>query len=195
MAKLTKVVIPDAEVAISVQVAGEMDNIGLLRKAANDQTAVRITYRSLSREEETVREVEPWSVFATLGNWYVQGYCRLVEAERVFRVDRIRTLVVTDSHFERPKGVPQPDVSYSPSDDDIVCRIGLSPSARWVLDYYPVEVISESDDETVISFSSTDVQIPARLLLRLGAAARFISGEEVRAAVAEIGQKLLAIYA
>jgi len=31
-------------------------------------------------------------------------------------------------------------------------------------------------------------------LLRLGGAARFISGEEVRATVAEIGKKLLAIY-
>jgi len=195
VAKLTKVVIPEAEAAISVEVAGELETVGLLRQAAREQTAVRITYRSLSREEETVRQIEPWSVFATLGNWYVQAYCRLVGAERVFRVDRIRSMEATDSHFERPEGVPEPGVSYSPSDDDIVCRLGLSPSARWVLDYYPVELVSESKKETVISFSSPDVQIPARLLLRLGSAARFISGDEVRATVAEIGKKLLAIYA
>jgi proteasome accessory factor C len=192
--KLTKVVLPDAGAAISIEVAGELENVGLLRRAANEQLAVEITYRSLSREEETVRDIEPWSVFATLGNWYVQGFCRLVEAERVFRVDRIRALKLTESHFDRPEGIPQPGVTYSPSDDDIVCRIGLSPSALWVLDYYPVEVISESKKETVISFSSSDAQIPARLLLRLGAAARFISGEEVRATVAEIGKNLLAIY-
>lgn len=192
--KLTKVVLPDAEAAISVVVGGELDNVGLLRQAANEQLAVRITYRSLSREEETVREIEPWSVFATLGNWYVQANCRLVAAERVFRVDRIRAMELTRSHFERPKGIPQPGVSYSPSDDDIVCRLGLGPPARWVLDYYPVEIVSESDKETVISFSSPDAQIPARLLLRLGPAARFISGDEVRATVAEIGKKLLAIY-
>jgi proteasome accessory factor C len=195
VAKLTKVVLPEAEAAISVVVGGELDNVGLLRQAANEQLAVRITYRSLSREEETVREIEPWSVFATLGNWYVQANCRLVAAERVFRVDRIRAMELTRSHFERPKGIPQPGVSYSPSDDDIVCRLGLSLPARWVLDYYPVEIVSESDKETVISFSSPDAQIPARLLLRLGLAARFISGDEVRATVAEIGKKLLAIYA
>ena len=192
--KLTKVVLPEAQDAIAVEVGGEVDSVGPLRQAASEQLAVRITYRSLSREEETVREIEPWSVFATLGNWYVQAYCRLVEAERVFRVDRIRTMETTQSHFERPKGIPQPGVSYSPSDDDVVCQLGLSPSARWVLEYYPVEIISESEKETVISFSSPDAQIPARLLLRLGAAARFISGDEVRATVAEIGKKLLAIY-
>jgi proteasome accessory factor C len=194
VAKLTKVVLPDAGAAISVEVAGELENVGVLRRAANEQLAVQITYRSLSREEETVRDIEPWSVFATLGNWYVQGFCRLVEAERVFRVDRIRALKLTESLFDRPEGIPQPGVTYSPSDDDIVCRIGLSPSARWVLDYYPVEVVRESKKETVISFYSPDAQIPARLLLRLGGAARFISGEEVRATVAEIGKNLLAIY-
>ena len=192
--KLTKVVLPDAGAAISVEVAGELENVGLLRRAANEQLAVEITYRSLSREEETVRDIEPWSLFATLGNWYVQGFCRLVEAERVFRVDRIRAMKLTESHFDRPEGIPQPGVTYSPSDDDIVCRIGLGPSARWVLDYYPVEVIRESKKETVISFSSPDAQIPARLLLRLGGAARFISGEEVRATVTEIGKNLLTIY-
>jgi proteasome accessory factor C len=192
--KLTKVVLPDAGAAISVEVAGELENVGVLRLAANEQLAVQITYRSLSREEETVRDIEPWSVFATLGNWYVQGFCRLVEAERVFRVDRIRVLKLTESLFDRPEGIPQPGVTYSPSDDDIVCRIGLSPSARWVLDYYPVEVVRESKKDTVISFYSPDAQIPARLLLRLGGAARFISGEEVRATVAEIGKNLLAIY-
>ncbi|MEX1126855.1 MAG: WYL domain-containing protein [Acidimicrobiia bacterium] len=192
--KLTKVVLPDAEGAISVEVAGEMASVGQLREAARQQLAVHITYRSLSREEETVRVIEPWAVFATLGNWYVQAYCRMVEGERVFRVDRIRSMEVTESRFERPKGIPEPGVSYSPSDDDIVCRLGLSPSARWVLDYYPVEVIRESKKETVISFSSPDAQIPSRLLLRLGSAARFISGDEVRATVAEIGKRLLAIY-
>jgi proteasome accessory factor C len=193
--KLTKVVLPDADAAISVEVAGELGIVGQLRSAAREQLAVGITYRSLSREEETVREIEPWSVFATLGNWYVQAYCRMVAAERVFRVDRIRVMELTDSHFERPEGIPEPGVSYSPSDDDVVCRLGLSPSARWVVDYYPVEIIRDSKKETVISFSSPDAQIPARLLLRLGSAARFISGEEVRKTVAEIGKKLLAIYA
>jgi proteasome accessory factor C len=193
--KLTKVVLPDADAAISVEVAGELGIVGQLRSAAREQLAVGITYRSLSREEETVREIEPWSVFATLGNWYVQAYCRMVAAERVFRVDRIRVMELTDSHFERPEGIPEPGVSYSPSDDDVVCRLGLSPTARWVVDYYPVEIIRDSKKETVISFSSPDAQIPARLLLRLGSAARFISGEEVRKTVAEIGKKLLAIYA
>lgn len=188
--KLARVVIPDAGSAISVDVSGEPETLARLKGAAAGQKVVRITYRSLSRETETVRDIEPWAVFTTLGNWYVQGHCRLVDGERVFRVDRIRRSEVLDEGFDRPIGLPEPGVTYSPSDDDVVARIALSPGAAWVLDYYPVEVIKENKGVTEILFSSPDAEVPARLLLRLGAGARLLEGEAVRARVAAIGGAL-----
>ena len=188
--KLAKVVMPDAGSAISVDVSGEPETLGMLKGAAADRRVVRITYRSLSRETETIRDIEPWAVFTTLGNWYVQGQCRLVDAERVFRVDRMRHLEVLDEVFERPSGIPEPGVSYSPSDDDVVARIALHPQAAWVLDYYPVEVVKEGKWGTEILFYSPDAEIPARLLLRLGAGAKLLDGDEVRARVAAIGGAL-----
>ncbi len=193
--KLTKALLPDAGSAISVDVSGESETLSHLRTAAADSIVTRITYRSLSREEETVREIEPWTVFNTLGNWYVQGYCRLVEGERVFRVDRIRDLVLTDDRFERPATVPDPQVSYTPSDDDVVARILLSPGAAWVLDYYPVEVARTRKDGSIeIRFYSPDAEIPARLLLRLGGSARLLEGDAVRGRIDEIARELQAKY-
>jgi proteasome accessory factor C len=188
--KLAKAVMPDAGSAISVDVSGEPETLERLRGAAADRNVVRITYRSLSRETETVRDIEPWAVFTTLGNWYVQGHCRLVDAERVFRVDRIRQLQVVDEEFERPTGIPEPGVTYSPSDDDVMARIALSPQAAWVLDYYPVEVLKETKATTEILFHSPDAEIPARLLLRLGDGAKLLEGDEVRARVAAMGRAL-----
>lgn len=188
--KLARVVMPDAGSAISVDVSGEPETLARLKGAAADQRVVRITYRSLSRETETVRDIEPWAVFTTLGNWYVQGHCRLVDGERVFRVDRIRRSEVLDEAFVRPSGLPEPGVTYSPSDDDVVARIALSPEAAWVLDYYPVEVVKEETGVTEILFSSPDAEVPARLLLRLGAGARLLEGDEVRSRVAAIGGAL-----
>ena len=188
--KLVKAVMPDAGSAISVDVSGEPETLERLRGAAADRNVVQITYRSLSREAETIRDIEPWAVFTTLGNWYVQGHCRLVDAERVFRVDRIRRLQILEEQFERPSGIPEPGVTYSPSDDDVVARIALSPEAAWVLDYYPVEVVKGTKATTEILFYSPDAEIPARLLLRLGAGARLLAGDEVRARVAAIGGAL-----
>jgi proteasome accessory factor C len=192
--KLTRVILPDAASAISIDVSGESETLRQLKQAAAESTVVRITYRSLSRETETIRDVEPWAVFATLGNWYVQGNCRLVNAERVFRVDRIRDLDMLEDHFERPEGVPEPGVRYAPSDDDVVATILLKPEAAWVLDYYPVEMIERSEAGTEILFSSPDVEIPARLLLRLGRSAKLLEGDAVAQRLGEMGAGLLRKY-
>lgn len=192
--KLTRAVIPDADTSLSVDVIDESKTVGTLREAASDQKVVRIVYRSVGKEETTEREIEPWSVFATLGRWYVLGHCRLVDDQRTFRVDRIRELGVLEERFERPEVVPEPGVGYQPSEDDIVCVIDLAPTARWVLDYYPVQVIRESAKATRIRFHSPDAEVPARLLLRLGTEARLVEGSEVRDRVVEIGSALLDYY-
>ena len=192
--KLSKVVMPDADTTLSVDVVDQSRYVGALRDAAANGQVVRMVYRSVGREETTEREIEPWIVFVQLGRWYVHGYCRLVKGERTFRVDRIREIQVLDEMFERPKSPPEPGVGYTPSEDDITCVIDLKPAARWVLEYYPVQVIRESSRSTQIRFHSPDAEVPARLLLRLGSEGRLVEGPEVAARVAEIGQTLLDRY-
>jgi proteasome accessory factor C len=192
--KLTKALLPDAGKTINVDVSGDSKNLASLKTAASDQQVTRIRYRSLGKETETVRDIEPWAVVSTLGNWYVQGFCRLVGAERVFRVDRIRELEVLDERFERPAEPSDPQIAYAPTDEDVAARIRLKPAARWVLDYYPVEVLKETKTGIDIRFSSPDAEIPARLLLRLGAQARLIEGEEVRDRLTAISATLGARY-
>jgi proteasome accessory factor C len=192
--KLAKAVLPDAGKTIDIDVSGDSANLAALKTAAAEQRVTRITYRSLGKETETVRDIEPWALVNTLGNWYVQGFCRLVEAERVFRVDRIRDLEVGEERFERPESLTEPEIAYTPSDEDVVARIRLKPAARWVLDYYPVDLLKETKTGIDIRFSSPDSEIPARLLLRLGSQARLLEGEEVAARVRAIASSLQARY-
>lgn len=192
--KLTRVVLPEAEESLTVDLADTSEELTVLRKAARQNQAIQISYRSLSREEDTERVIEPWSVFSTLGNWYVLAHCRLVDDSRTFRIDRIKELVPLDETFTPPDDVPHPGVGYTPSDGDISGVIELAPAARWVLEYYPVETLSETDKSTVIRFSAPDPEVPARLLLRLGGTARLIEGDDIATRVRQIGQSLSAIY-
>ena len=192
--KLTKAVMPEAGSALAVDVLDESANVGALRDAATRAQVVHIVYRSVGKEETTERDIEPWSVFATLGRWYVTGYCRMVADERTFRVDRVRDLTVLDERFSRPKKVPEPGVGYAASPGDVVCDIDLFPRANWVLEYYPVEVLREFKTKTRIRFSAPDVEVPARLLLRLGENAQLVNGFEVADRVRELGSNLLAMY-
>lgn len=192
--KLGRVVMPDAGTSLAVDVLDQTQNVGHLREAASDGRVVRIVYRSVGKEETTSRDVEPWSVFTTLGRWYLLGHCRSVDGQRTFRVDRIKELEVLDETFEPPESVPDPRVGYSPSNEDIMCVVDLKPAARWVLEYYPVDLVRESSGTTRIRFHSPDVEVPARLLLRLGANARLVEGPEVIDRLRAVGRSLLSRY-
>lgn len=50
------------------------------------------------------REVEPYGIVHMDGRWYLVGRCRMREALRTFRLDRVSELNALDLTFERPAG-------------------------------------------------------------------------------------------
>jgi len=193
VAKVEAVVLPESDDRVVVDLA-EPPYVSRLRRAAAEGRVVRIEYRAVSTGEVTTRNVEPWMVFSTLGNWYVRGHCRRADAERVFRVDRIRFAEETGDHFEPPAELPPPEVRYTPEEDDVRATIRLRAAARWVADYYPVEIEADDGVEMVVRFSASDPAVPARLLVRLGAAAELVEGAEVARSAADLRARILARY-
>lgn len=190
--KLESVLLPDGAESLYIDLA-EPAYVGDLRTAVAGHRAVEMEYAKLSTGASSKRTVEPWSVFSTLGNWYLSAFCREAGAERVFRIDRIRALHVTDDRFDPPTEVPPPEVRYTPGEDDVRSVIELESAARWVADYYPVEVVEE-DPRLVVRFSSSDPSVAARLLVRLGSDARLREGPEVADAVADLRRRILTRY-
>ena len=191
--KLQRVLLPEGE-ELAVELESEPDLVPRLREAAADRRPVEIRYAALASGRETTRVVEPWTVFTTLGNWYLRGHCRLAGDERVFRVDRIRSLDLTDGGFEPPDDTGEPVVRYTPGVDDVTAVIELRPEASWVAEYYPVEIVETSPAGTVVEFSATDPAVAARLLLRLGDRADLREGDDVAAALDDLRGRILARY-
>jgi proteasome accessory factor C len=181
---------PDETIAVEIE--AESTTVATLRTAALEGHVVDLTYTSLGKGETTRRLIEPWSVFTTLGNWYVSAYCRTAKAERIFRIDRIREARVTDETFVPNPNPPLPEVRYTPSEDDVHATIRLEPGAAWVADYYPVDVVSA--DPLVVRFSTSDPGVAARLLVRLGSTAALLEGDEVADATASLRQRILTRY-
>ena len=71
--KLSKVVMPDADTSLTVDVLDETQNVGVLRDAAADGRVVRMVYRSVGKEETTERDVEPWSVFTSSASGFMRS--------------------------------------------------------------------------------------------------------------------------
>ena len=73
-----------------------------VRQGTDQHRMVEINYYSFGRDGHSERVVHPWRVFNHAGQWYVDGWCELARAERLFRVDRISPAVLTDRRFDAP---------------------------------------------------------------------------------------------
>jgi len=193
IAKIERTLIPDAGDMVVIDLP-EPPMVGQLRAAAEAGEVVRIDHTAIASGVRKVREVEPWSVFTTLGNWYLSGYCRSARGERVFRIDRIRTAETTGERFAAAESSGKTSIRYTPGDGDAYATIRLGGAARWVAEYYPVEVLSDGAESMTIRMSASDATVIARLLIRLGGGATLVEGDEVAAATEGLRERILERY-
>jgi predicted DNA-binding transcriptional regulator YafY len=61
---------------------------------------VQLTYHTTSKDEMTERRVEPFALYnGQEEDWVMVAWCRLRKDFRMFRLDKIRKLVVLNEHF------------------------------------------------------------------------------------------------
>src|SRR5690606_16943376 len=157
-----------------------------------------IDYYSYGRDERTTRVVDPHAVFAHQGAWYLRGWCHLARDRRVFRVDRIVEATVLDEPVERP-GAPEEgaDDPFELGPDVPRVTLELDPSARWVVETYPVDAVEELGEGRLrVRLAVAATPWLERLLVRLGPAARVVAADDP--ALAEAGvraaRRILARY-
>jgi proteasome accessory factor C len=171
------------------------DTVTALREAIDATRLVEITYVSRARNERTTRVVEGETVFFNLGNWYFRGYCRLADDERLFRLDRIDTVTTLDEQYQPSVADAPSTARYEPSPDDHVVVFDLGDASKWVTEYYPIDAKESVGDKTRVTMRVSDPLVAARLLVRLGTDATFVSGEEVAAAMGDLTSRIRARYA
>ena len=168
--------------------------LGAIRAAVDARERVEIDYYSATRDEMTTRRIDPEHLFGAIGNWYVVAWCHLVDAERLFRVDRIRDVRVTGETFE-PRGlIGQGRPLYTPHEEDIRVRLRLRPRARWVAEYYEVEQVGMDGDVFEVILPTKDLAWTAKLVLRLGGEAEILEPAELRSLARSVATETLALY-
>lgn len=74
------------------------NNLSDLQSALTGYQLVRIAYMN-KENKATTRIIEPFAI-VNAENWYLIAWCRLREAFRFFRPDRIQKMEVLQEHFE-----------------------------------------------------------------------------------------------
>lgn len=147
-----------------------------LGRACRERRAVRLDYYAFGRDQRGTRVVEPWAVFNDQGNWYLQGWCREAEGERVFRVDRVQGVEVLEHEPIDPPAEPPSMAVFSPGPMTPQVTLELAPGAAWVVEQYPMVAVEALDSGWVrVTVSVTARPWLERLLLRLGPAVRIVA--------------------
>lgn len=192
--KLASAVFPDALQALGVELPAEPEHLPIIREAVKDHTVLQVTYLSVSANRTSRRLIEPLIAYASMGRWYLSAWCRLAADRRTFRIDRIRSIEPTTESFIPPPDSDPPEIGFTPPAGAISAVLALGRRARWVAEYYPVEVIGDDGTEMRVRFAMSDPRVAARLLVRLGHNARLVEGAEVERELDRLRSEILARY-
>ncbi len=197
----------DLDVTLGTAPAGVLES---LRETISAGRAVEIDYYTYGRDQRTRRVVDPHTVFGAEGQWYLEAWCHLAEAERRFRLDRIGSLAVLDRAADRPatthpsSGLTDdhraPQLAhggarrvFEPRPHDPRVVLELEPRARWVAEAYPLEDLEElGGGRCRVVLVASERAWLERLLLRLGPSAAVVAGADGVASVA--AARILAAY-
>ncbi|MGK5730955.1 MULTISPECIES: helix-turn-helix transcriptional regulator [Streptomyces] len=165
-------------------------------RAIAERRRVWIKYYSPARDELTEREVDPVRLFV-VGHTYMEAWCRLSEARRTFRLDRVAEIRLLDEPSDPPpvelrdlsEGLVQP----AAEDPEVVIEVG--PGGRWVAEYYPHDSAEERPDGGLrITLRTPDPASLRRLALRLGGDGRIVSPAALAVSARDAAREALAAY-
>ena len=191
--------VPSAQVAVQVDKIAQQAVLTQLQDALARGRLVHLSYYVHGRDETTERDVDPMRLLVVEGRTYLEGWCRLAEAVRLFRLDRVLGLQVRDERASVPAEAEPKDVDrglYRPAPEDLQVEIELAPLGRWVAEYYPCEDVQDVGDGRLrVKLRTPDSRWVRRLALRLGEDGRVIAPADLAAQVREDAAAALAQYA
>jgi proteasome accessory factor C len=196
LAKLAAVLgADDRDDAVAIEL-DRPESTDVLADAVRGHERLRIDYWSASRDETTQRVITPYRVFADRGNWYVVALDDRSGEVRTFRIDRIEDVERTgESGPPPPDDLPEPGSWF---DDAEVRRatLRLGPSARWVIERYPVDDVSAPDADGWVTarLAVASERWLERVLLRLGSACEVVEPAELRGVAVAAAERALERY-
>ena len=173
----------------------EDDKLLQLEHAIHGRRLVHLRYHSYSGNEVSDRDVEPLELLLLDRVWILAAYCRLRQAPRAFRLDRIDAFDVLDQRF-RPRG--EVVESSHPSGAKVVVRFAPEV-ARWIRERqhfsYAGDLKTEEDGAVVMLYRPSGFREIEGWLLSWGDGMEVLAPAELRGRLATAAAKILERHA
>ncbi len=186
-------------VAIAPAPRGTVELLSSLRAAAESRHEVKFAYDKEGRGEQEQRTLEPQGVIDHGGRWYVVGRDVDKNAERIFRIDRVREVLQTGRSFADPGPLDaarfQRTELFFPSGAETAVAIRFSPSAAaWALSRWGARATRLEGGAVEISIESASNAYAVQLTLSFAGEAEIIAPPAARAALRDEVARALSRY-
>lgn len=174
------------------------ETIDRLTQAIDKHRTVQVRYFSASRTRMTRREIDPYRLWYASGGLYLIGYCHLRSESRMFAVERITSVTLTDHPYQLPLGF---DLDAFVQDALTVMRgprievelLFDKPTAAWVKDriWHPSQRLMHlSRGRLRMTLSLADSRELLGWILSFGGGVTVMRPESLREAVREEAKRI-----
>ncbi|GHE57076.1 helix-turn-helix transcriptional regulator [Roseivirga thermotolerans] len=169
-----------------------------IQKALTRKQLLRFKYYSNYNGAMSEREVEPMGLVFYGNSWHLLAYCRMREAPRDFRVDRLVKLEVLPDSFEprAPLSEFLNQLMHGTELDEVVIQVQRKIARYIVNQKFYQGFVSEEDkgDWLEMKFLVPSLDFFSRWLVSLGDAVRIISPNKLLLIMQERARELQANY-
>ena len=176
---------------------GDAEIARAIDHARREKRVLEIDYPSGG--EIKSRAVEPLLMSSIRGVWYLNAYCRQVDAPRLFRLDRILAAQATDERFAERQGL-ELKTDYEDIDPRSYAArralVRFSPEvARWMEERPELDLIERREDGSAdYALYYTNATWAAKRVMRYLGEAVVLEPEELRREVLDQATVLLDTY-
>lgn len=168
----------------------------LLREAILHHIPISFNYYS-AEGEATSRTIEPIRLSFKGMAWYIQGWCRLREDFRTFKLNRMDAVSLCEGEHFTPRELPPlPDqIALGTNMTSVVVRFAPEIAYRVYDEFDRARIAPQSDGSLIVHTDWPPGLWGVSYLLSYGSTAEVIQPEELRRALAQEAQKIAAQYA
>ena len=174
------------------------DKIDRITEGISRTRTAQIRYFSASRNATTRREVDPYRMWYAAGGLYLIAYCHLRRDVRLFAVERIRSISLTDHPYQFPLGF---DIEAYVQDALMVMRgrridvqlLFAKTAAAWVKDknwHSSQELTLQKDGRMKLVLRVADTAELLGWILSFGSQVQVVRPESLRTKVREEARKI-----
>ena len=168
--------------------------IALIQDAIESRHLLRFDYSAPSGE--SIRTIEPYYVVFKWSSWYVWGWCNKRKDFRLFKLNRMDNVIMTDKKCEL-REVPVPDLSNEKVfKGGIKIRTLFDPDVKWrLIEEFGPNCFEETKyGRLLFSAEYTDMDNLISWMLTFGGKAEVIEPEEARKKMLELAEAIKKIY-